>query len=265
MTIGKKIKAARQLKGWTQTRLAQELHLSPEAVSKWEQGRYLPDEYNQERLNELLDLSLLDDDGNPVNVRLFHEDHMSAYLKGRLTASAFPNAARALTFAKEKHEGTFRAPKLLKIPYIIHPYTMTCHALAMGLEDDVLLAALLLHDVSEDCHVPPQDLPVCEEAQEIVRLVTKPEDKTNFSERDYYTAILRNPKACMVKCIDRCNNVSGMAIAFSPKKLEKYIRETEEWYPRLLRRIKAEPEYNNAAWLLSYQIRSVLQTAKQIG
>ena len=27
---------------------------------------------------------------------------------------------------------------------------------------------------------------------------------------------------------------------------------------------KAVPEYNNAAWLLSYQNRSVLQTAKKI-
>jgi GTP pyrophosphokinase len=43
-----------------------------------------------------------------------------------------------------------------------------------------------------------------------------------------------------------------------------YVKETEEWYPRLLRVVKAVPEYNNAAWLLSYQIRSVLQTAKKI-
>ena len=264
MTIGEKIKKARKLKGWTQTRLAQELGLSPEAVSKWEQGRFLPDEYNEERLNELLGLNLLDDDGNPVNARLFNEVHMSAYLKGRLNAAEFPNASKALSFAKEKHEGQLRAPKMLGIPYYIHPVTMACHALAMGLEDDVLLAALLLHDVCEDCGVAPAALPVCEEVQEIVALETKPDDRSKFSEKEYYSAILENPKACMVKCIDRCNNVSGMAVAFSHERLQKYIRETEEWYPLLLRRIKAEPEYNNAAWLLSYQIRSVLQTAKQI-
>ena len=265
MTIGEKIKKARKDKGWTQSELAEKLNVSPEAVSKWERGTYLPDEYNEEQLNDILGLNLMDDDGKPVNMRLFNEDHMSSYLKGRLNYRDFPNASRALEFAKEKHKGKTRDPKDFNIPYIIHPYTMTCHALAMGLEEDELLAALLLHDVCEDCHVPPEELPVCEEVQEVVALVTKPEDKTGFTEEEYYAKILQNEMACMVKCIDRCNNVSSMALAYGPERMKKYIRETEEFYPALLRKIKSVPKYSNAAWLLSYQIRSVLQTAKRIG
>lgn len=187
---------------------------------------------------------------------------MSAFLKGKFDAEHYPNAHRALIFAKEKHEGQWRKPKELNIPYIIHPLTLTCHALAMGLNDDVLLAALLLHDVCEDCGVTPEELPVCEEAQEIVRLVTKP--KQAFSHKEYYDAILTNPKACLVKCIDRCNNVSGMAIGFKPERIKTYIEETEEYYPELLKKVKSVTEYNNAAWLLSYQIRSLLLTAKKI-
>ena len=264
MTIGEKIAFARKKKGWTQTKLAEELGVSSEAVSKWERGFYLPDEYNEERLTDLLGLNYMDDDGKPVNGRLFNEDHMSSYLKGKLNARDFPNASRALVFAKEKHEGALRSPKELNIPYIVHPLTMTCHALAMGLEEDELLAAILLHDVCEDCGVPPEELPVCEEVRRIVALVTKPEDRSTYSEEEYYKAILRDPRACLVKCIDRCNNVSGMALGFTPERVKKYVKETEEWYPRLLRVVKAVPEYNNAAWLLSYQIRSVLQTAKKI-
>ena len=264
MTLGEKIAAARKKKGWTQTRIAGELGVSSEVVSKWERDFYSPNEWNAEKLNELLGLELMEDDGSQVNGRLYNEVHMSAFLKGKLNAEAFPNANRALSFEKENHEGQWRSPKSLRIPYIIHPLTMTCHALAMGLEDDALLAAILLHDVCEDCGVPPEKLPVSQEVQEIVALVTKPEDKAKFSEEAYYAAILENPKACLVKCIDRCNNVSGMALGFTPDRMKKYIRETEEWYPRLLRAVKAEPEYNNAAWLLSYQIRSILQTAKKI-
>ncbi len=264
MTIGEKIKTARKKIGWTQTRLADELGVSPEAVSKWERGVYLPEEYNEERLNHLLGLDLMEDDGRPINGRLFNDDHMSAYLKGKLNVREYPNALKALVFAKEKHDGQWREPRELNIPYITHPLTMTCHALAMGLEDDVLLAALLLHDVSEDCHVPPSELPVCKEVQKVVALVTKPEGFSSADEETYYSAILQNPTACLVKCIDRCNNVSGMAISFKPEKIRQYIAETEEWYPQLLRAVKAVPEYNNAAWLLSYQIRSVLQTAKRI-
>ena len=53
-----------------------------------------------------------------------------------------------------------------------------------------MLAAALLHDVCEDCGVKPEELPVGPEAREVVRLVTKPEDRTHFSEEAYYREIL---------------------------------------------------------------------------
>lgn len=262
MPTGSQIAAARKRKGWTQAKLAEMLGVSSEAVSKWERDVYAPDQENAEMLCDILGLQYLEEDGSPSNARLFDEEHMSAFLKGKLSAGGCVNALRALSFAKEKHAGQIRKPEELQIPYIIHPLTMACHALAMGLNDDVLLAALLLHDVCEDCGVLPVNLPVCAEAQEIVHLVTK--QKSEFSEPAYYDSILENPKACLVKCIDRCNNVSEMALGFRPAKIKQYIEETEKWYPELLRAVKLVPEYNNAAWLLSYQIRSLLQTAKRI-
>ena len=195
--------------------------------------------------------------------RFFDENHMYDYLEERFRSGDFPEAQKALAFALEKHEGQWRkGPE--KVPYINHPLNMACHALAMGLEDDALLAALLLHDVSEDCRVAPEDLPVCPEAQEIVRLVTKPADRKNFSEAEYYGAIAESPKACMVKCIDRCHNVSSMAIGFTNERTRTYVEETETWFPELVRVLKERPEYNNAAWLLSYQVRSVICAAKKI-
>ena len=262
MITGKQIAEARKRKGLTQAALADILDVSPEAVSKWERDAYSPSPEKAERLYQELGMALLDDDGMLSNGRLFDEAHMSAFLKGKLSAGSFPEALKALPYAKEKHEGQLRKPTSLQIPYINHPLTMTCHALAMGLEDDTLLAALLLHDVSEDCGVLPEDLPFCKEVQDVVKLVTKP--KKGFSESAYYAAISKNPKASMVKCIDRCNNVSGMAIGFTVERMQDYIEETERYYPTLLRVIKNAPEYNNAAWLLSYQIRSLLLAAKRI-
>lgn len=192
----------------------------------------------------------------------FHEQAMSAFLKEKFNSGQFPEASRALDFATEKHEGQLRKPKELKIPYINHPLTLACHALAMGLEEDGLLAALLLHDVCEDCGVAPEELPVSPEVQQVVALVTKP--KHGLNEKLYYSEIAKNPRAAMVKCLDRCNNLSGMAAAFSLEKLQDYIEETERYYPELLRVIREQPEYNNAAWLLKYQIRSLLLTAKRI-
>lgn len=260
MLTGQQIAIARKAKGLTQADLANIMSVSTEAVSKWEKGAYAPSPENEEKLFRVLGLSHISI--NKLDARMFHERNMSAFLKGKFNSGQFPEAVKALAFAKQKHEGQYRKPRELEIPYINHPLTMACHALAMGLEEDILIAALLLHDVCEDCNVLPEELPVCKEVQDVVALVTKP--RHDFSERKYYEAIMDNPIACLVKCIDRCNNVSSMAIGFSSERIQDYIEETEKYYPELLRIVKEQPKYNNAAWLLSYQIRSLLQTAKRI-
>ncbi len=246
----------------TQSKLAEALGVSAEAVSKWEQDKYLPRSEKLAKLETVLDLSLYEESGTIRNLRLYDEDHMSAFLKGKLNSGIFPEATRALSYAKEKHAGTYRSPKAAKIPYISHPLTMACHAFAMGLEDDVLLAALLLHDVAEDCGVRADELPVSPAVQEVVALVTKPPKP--YSEKAYYQRIMGNPTACLVKCIDRCNNLSTMSAGFPDEKITEYTRETETYYPELLKIVKKCPEYNNAAWLLGYQIKSLLAMAKRI-
>ncbi len=201
--------------------------------------------------------------GEENDSRFFDEEHMYAFLEGKLASGQFPEAQRALPYAREKHKTTKPRGGPGDVPYISHPLMMTCHALAMGLEDDILLAALLLHDVTEDCFIPPEEMPVCSEVQEIVSLVSKPEEKALYDAQKYFDAIAENPRACMVKCIDRCNNLSTMAVAFSQEKMEEYIQETVTWYLRLLKIIKGVPEFNNAAWLLAYQIRSLIQTIRR--
>ena len=42
------------------------------------------------------------------------------------------------------------------------------------------------------------------------------------------------------------------------------IQETEEYYPRLLKVVRAQPEYNDAAWLLQYQMESMLDIYKRL-
>ena len=264
MSLGTQIISARKAKNLTQAALAEILGVSTEAVSKWEQDKYAPSSEMMAKLEKELMLFAYDEEGEPRNARLFDEEHMSAFIKGKLSAGDFPNAVRALAFAKEKHKDSAPRKGPAKVPYINHPLTLACHAFAMGLEDDVLISSLLLHDVVEDCHVTADELPVTKEAQDIIALVSKPEDRSAFSEKEYYEAISRSPKACLVKCIDRCNNLSSMAMGFTAGKIREYIKETEAYYPTLLKIVKNCPEYNNAAWLLSYQIRSLLALARRV-
>lgn len=262
MLTGKQISEARKNKKLTQVQLANKMHVSTEAVSKWEKDVYSPKPENEKKLRKILQIPYFDEPDKRNAGRMFHERNMSAFIKGQFNAGCFPEATKALNYAKEAHEGQYRKPESFQIPYINHPLTMVCHALALGIQDDVIMAAILLHDVSEECFIKPETLPVCKEVQEIVRLVTKP--GFDYKPETYYAAIEENPKACLVKCIDRCNNLSDMAIAFSCNHIRDYIKETEQYYPGLLRVVKQQPEYNNAAWLLGYQIRSVIRTAKRI-
>ncbi len=169
----------------------------------------------------------------------------------------------ALPFAREKHEGQMRkGPESKREPYIVHPLQMAAHAIAMSLTDDDLIAAILLHDVCEDCGVAPTELPVGETVQEAVRLVTRVDGE---SKEKYYGQIGENPIATLVKLIDRCHNVSQMSLAFSREKLWKYIDETEMYMLPLLQQAKDRwPEYEKQYFLLEYQINSILQTVKAL-
>lgn len=153
------------------------------------------------------------------------------------------------------------------VPYIYHPLNMACHALSMGIKEDEIIAAILLHDVIEDCGKTAEELPVSEETKQIVVLMTH--EKTNEEDRDavmtaYYDAIVGNPKAALVKCIDRCNNLTTMSWGLSRDRIYRMIAETEKYYPRLLKTVKSTTEYADAAWLLQYQIESMLDIYKRL-
>jgi transcriptional regulator with XRE-family HTH domain len=262
MGLGARISAARKSAGMTQAQLAELLDVSTEAVSKWEQDKYVPSADKLQRLNERLNLCIYEDDGTVRDMRVFDETHMSAFLRGKLASGSFPEASKALSFAKAELEGHILKPEAAGIPYINHPLTMACHALALGLNDDVLLAALLLHDVPEVCGIAPKDLPVCEAVRSVIALLQI--SGCNQMPEQYYAGILTDPTACLVKCMDWCSFLSAASFALPSELLESEIREIETWYPQLLKRIKAQPVYNNAAWLLKYQLAGLLECEKQL-
>ena len=82
--------------------------------------------------------------------------------------------------------------------------------------------------------------------------------------RKYYDAIAKEPKAALIKCIDRCNNLTTMSWGLSRDRIYRMIKETEEYILPLLKVIKDEPEYNDAAWLLKYQMESMLDINKRL-
>ena len=165
---------------------------------------------------------------------LFSAEKMYTYIRGYATGLEMKQTICALTYAREKHKTQKRKNGE---PYIVHPLTMACHALALGINDDVTVATILLHDVCEDCGVSPYELPVGEDVRRAVKLMTfcVEEGETKETAKDrYYAAMLSSRPASICKLIDRCHNVSSMAGTFlnSPENERSADKDRRSAGPR---------------------------------
>lgn len=197
----------------------------------------------------------------------FNNEKMYTFVTGYAMGRNMQETLKALTFARKLHANQKRKSGE---PYITHPLTMACHALSMGVDKDEVIAAILLHDVVEDCGISVNDLPVNDEVREAVKRLTyvKPD---KYFERDgegphlndvkaeYYGLISLNPIATVAKLLDRCHNVSSMAGTFTKEKLLDYIEETKLFVIPLIRTAKDNfVEYRDVVFILKYHILSVL-------
>ena len=268
--IGTNIKNLREARHLTQEQVAEALEVTYQAVSSWERGEYKPDIDKIIRLASLFDVSvsaIAEEKPGCFKTKdaIYNWEHMKTYVKTTAKALKLTDTLKAVDYAVAAHEGQKR--KRSDIPYIYHPLNLACHALSLGITEDEVIAACMLHDVVEDCGKTLDELPVNDTAKEIVRLVTH--TKTTHENRDalmraYYDAIAANPQASLVKCLDRCNNLTTMSWGLSRERIFRYIKETDEYYPALLKTLKDTPEYNSAAWLLKYQIESMVDIYKRL-
>lgn len=191
----------------------------------------------------------------------FNPEKMYTYLRGYASGARMKETLKALSFAREKHSGQFRKSGA---PYIVHPLTMACNAVSIGIREDEVLAAILLHDVCEDCGVSLAELPVSETVKRAVDLLTfrvMEGETKEIAKNRYYNLILQSREATLTKLIDRCHNVSSMAGTFSEAKLKAYIDETRQYVLPLLKKAKTlYPEDADILFILKYHIVSVVDS-----
>lgn len=190
---------------------------------------------------------------------VFSPDKMYTYIRGFASALEMDQTLRALPYAREKHRTQFRKSGE---PYIVHPLTMACDAMGLGIKDDNIIATILLHDVCEDCSVSLEELPVNDKVRRGVELMTfkvMEGETKEIAKRRYYNMLIQSREASITKLIDRCHNVSSMAGTFTPEKLKAYIEETREYVLPLLRQMKDKyPDEANILFILKYHITSVV-------
>ena len=156
----------------------------------------------------------------------------------------------AFEFAAEKHEGQTR---LSGDPYIEHPL-QTSLFLADLRQDAATLAAALLHDVIEDCHVPREEL-ARRFGPDVARLVdgvTKlarldalaPADGRTGTDaaaraesiRKMLLAMAEDIRVVLIKLADRLHNMRTLEV-HSPHRRQAIAQETLDIYAPLAHRL----------------------------
>ena len=168
-------------------------------------------------------------------MKVYNIQKSRIYLTGYCRAKHMTNTLRALGYMLQKHGSDPRDPNTQKRKdgqlYATHPISMACYALSLEISDDNIIAAILLHDVCEDCDTRIEELPFNETIRKAVSFMTispfEDESKEELKRR-YFNELLDCREALIIKALDRYMNLSTMEGVLSPAAIEKNIKETDE-------------------------------------
>jgi guanosine-3',5'-bis(diphosphate) 3'-pyrophosphohydrolase len=135
---------------------------------------------------------------------------------------------KATAFAEKAHEGQFRKGGH-GIPYVTHPKNVAATLAAHGVDDQVVLAAALLHDVVEDCGVTEEEM-VAEFGSEVASVVMEvsdaPGSKTKAKKAQIEKAPTMSHRAKLVKLADKLDNVDSLVKSppgWKPESVKGYV------------------------------------------
>ena len=191
----------------------------------------------------------------------------------------FFNTALALPLARGLHNGTYRKTPVMrnglphKPPYVVHCLTVTkllsdLHLPLSEEEQDILLAASLLHDTIEDCEFAAggrelvDDFHLAEGVYETVKRVSKRKDFTLEEEQAYFHGIESNRLSLLIKLSDRGHNVTDL-YNMSEHKIEEYISETRKYCLPMCEYARTHfPELDIVTEILQDQMICLTKTAE---
>lgn len=191
-------------------------------------------------------------------------DKMYTYLRGYFVGANMTESIKALGFARQQHSLQTRKDGT---PYIVHPLSMACYAVALGLKDDNIIATILLHDVPEDCGIRVEHLAVNRVIQDAVKHMTITKFDTDVDKVEtkcrYFNELLESREALICKALDRYNNLSDAPFALSADAVAKNIAETEILLLPILKQAKQMyPDLADALFVLRTNLEVLLRILK---
>ena len=275
MTFGEKLRTIRKEQHITQEKLAELLNVSTQSISGWECGKNYPSTDRLEDIAQALNTSVgyLMDTSYPIKNwelrdEMFTVENMYQHVLNHILSCNLTQCKNALPLMMELHKNHIRNGKSYT-PYVSHPLMMAWHAFALGIKEDDLIATILLHGIYRNCNIAPKELPIPLNDNVLTSLYLlhfKPDTFENITvtKEHYYEALKTNQLACLVRIIDQCNKISTIAMGFPKEKLYQYIEDTECYVLPLLSYIEnTYLDYYNIAFLLKYQILSIVESLKR--
>ena len=263
MSIGSQIKLYRKKAGKSQTDLALDCGVSTNAVSLWEKDRTLPSADKLAVIAKALGIpeskltSGMPDGHEPRNT-LFSVRKTWEHVMEELRTGQYPMAMAAFRYVDETRKRDLRRDKVT--PYIYHPMLMVDEALALGIASDELLTLCFLHDVGKK-GISPVDLPKEIPLDLRIKAVSIGQ-RPGENRSAYLKRMAGDPMFSMVKCLSRVGNITSMAANSTKQQIINCIVETEDHYGALIDSARSIRPWKNAAWILSYQLRSICEAYK---
>jgi GTP pyrophosphokinase len=209
------------------------------------------------KANEIIEM---DHTFDPKDTAVYIKSYM--FIKGFAVAKGLEQTLIALAVARHLHDGQYRKDGT---PYIQHPLKVCSTLISYGIDDDIILASALCHDILEDCKdkLPfdgrelVTEFGLSPEVLEITSLLSKESGLNDHELSVYFDKIKKNPKALLVKLSDRLHNSSTL-YEFTIPKMHKYIRETSMFLiPMASYGKRFYPKYSKQLTILKSNIQSL--------
>jgi len=167
-----------------------------------------------------------------------------------------PNTHKALYIARSLYSGQVRSSG---DPFIIHPLRVCSYLISIGIDDDILCAAMLLHEIPKKCSEITDGWELIETHnidEEVIDLIFKiPKTKTSLDE--YYEELQKDWKTIIGRLSNRVNTCTGLVnLSYEAKK--EYITETREYLvPMCEYAVKRYPQFVNQIDIMENHISTI--------
>ncbi|MDI9641285.1 HD domain-containing protein [Kamptonema cortianum] len=152
-----------------------------------------------------------------------------------------PFLQRALQLALERHSGQWRDGQT-PLPYVFHPIGVMHNLIHTGgIRDESILAAALLHDLVEETETSILEIQsefgsrVAELVREVTRIEPTESERRGLTAEEIWElrtnrllaeiSAMSTDAQC-IKLADRLDNLRESSATRSPKKHERYLRQT---------------------------------------